>query len=249
MDNHIFRSAALGFNRQDVMEYIEKTQKEAEANAAALSRQLDEAMEELAQLRLRLEERGEEADRLGEELAEIRRQYDQEKAEREELAQESARQSEAVRTLTKERDRLSSQVDRLNSQKESLRQEKEKLAQLELDAHRRADELLAQTQEEADLRLSEAQSRAEGLINAASAQAEDTVAQAQAQREDLLRETEARIERTVQECGQLFETCERITAHVTSELRKMGSANAKLPTGLRSLKKSLTELQEKAKDR
>ena len=34
MDNHIFRSAALGFNRQDVMEYIEKTQKEAEAAAA-----------------------------------------------------------------------------------------------------------------------------------------------------------------------------------------------------------------------
>ena len=44
MDNHIFRSAALGFNRQDVMEYIEKTQKEAEANAASLSRRLDEAM-------------------------------------------------------------------------------------------------------------------------------------------------------------------------------------------------------------
>ena len=63
MDNHIFRSAALGFNRQDVMEYIEKTQKEAEANAASLSRRLDEAMEELARLRLRLEERGEEAEK------------------------------------------------------------------------------------------------------------------------------------------------------------------------------------------
>ena len=33
MDNHIFRGAALGFNRQDVMEYIERTQKEAEAAA------------------------------------------------------------------------------------------------------------------------------------------------------------------------------------------------------------------------
>ena len=37
MDNYIFRSAALGFNRQDVMEYIEKTQKEAESSAAGLS--------------------------------------------------------------------------------------------------------------------------------------------------------------------------------------------------------------------
>lgn len=39
MDNHIFRGAALGFNRQDVMEYIEKTQKEGESAAAALTEQ------------------------------------------------------------------------------------------------------------------------------------------------------------------------------------------------------------------
>ena len=37
MDNHIFRSALSGFNRQDVMEYIEKTQKEGESAAAALT--------------------------------------------------------------------------------------------------------------------------------------------------------------------------------------------------------------------
>lgn len=41
MDNHIFRGAALGFNRQDVMEYIEKTQKEGESAAAALTEQLN----------------------------------------------------------------------------------------------------------------------------------------------------------------------------------------------------------------
>ena len=249
MDNHIFRSAALGFNRQDVMEYIEKTQKEAEANAASLSRQLDGAMEELAQLRLRLEKQEEEASRLGQELTECRRQFDQEKTEREALARENAQQSETIRALTEERDRLSGQVDRLNGQSESLRLEKEKLTQLELDAHRRADELLAQTQEEAALRISEAQSRAEGLISAANAQAADTVAQAQAQREDLLRETEARIERSAQECGQLFEACERITAHITSELRKLDAANTRLPSGLGSLKKGLSELLEKAKDR
>ena len=57
MDNHIFRSAALGFNRQDVMEYIEKTQKEVESAAADLSRRLDEALEELAGLRRELEDR------------------------------------------------------------------------------------------------------------------------------------------------------------------------------------------------
>ena len=37
MDNHIFRNAPWGFNRQDVMEYIEKTQRDGEAAAAALT--------------------------------------------------------------------------------------------------------------------------------------------------------------------------------------------------------------------
>ena len=110
MDNHIFRSAALGFNRQDVMEYIEKTQKEVESAAADLSRRLDEALEELAGLRRELEDRTDETERLSGELAESREQYAQEKARREELAGENARQSENMRTLTAERDRLAGQV-------------------------------------------------------------------------------------------------------------------------------------------
>lgn len=249
MDNHIFRSAALGFNRQDVMEYIERTQKEAEASAAALSRQLDGALEELDGLRRQLEERGGEADRLREELEEVRQQYGQEKARREELDQTSARQGEAIQALTAERDRLSGQVDRMTGQSESLRMEKEKLTQLELDAHRRADELLAQTQAEADLRLSEAQARAEGLISAANAQAADTVAQAQAQRETLLREAEAQIASSTEECGGLFDACQRITAHISDELRKLDAANTQLPANLGRLKAGLAKLREKAGER
>ena len=39
MDNHIFRSAIGGFNRQDVMEYIERTQKQSEESIAWLESQ------------------------------------------------------------------------------------------------------------------------------------------------------------------------------------------------------------------
>ena len=42
MDNHIFRSALGGFNRQDVMEYIEKVQRLADERAASLEQQLEE---------------------------------------------------------------------------------------------------------------------------------------------------------------------------------------------------------------
>ena len=99
------------------------------------------------------------------------------------------------------------------------------------------------------MRLSEAQSRAEGLISAANAQASDTIAQAQARKEALLREAEAQIENSSSQCCELFDACERITAHITSELRKLDVANTQLPIGLSNLKASLAELQEKAKER
>ena len=160
-----------------------------------------------------------------------------------------AQRDETVRELTGENQRLFRQVQDLESQMDALRREKEKLTQLELDAHRRADALLAQTREEAGLCLSEAHRRAEELLNAASAQASDTVAQAQARREELLREAEEQIECSVRQCGELFETCERITAHITGELRKLDVANAQLPIGLGSLKSGLAELRDQARER
>ena len=42
MDNHIFRSAIGGFHRQDVMEYIERTQKQSEENTAWLESQVEQ---------------------------------------------------------------------------------------------------------------------------------------------------------------------------------------------------------------
>ena len=169
-----------------------------------------------------------------------------------ELKNELAFTHEELKELERarrERDRVQAELDQILPDAQAYAQIKERTAGVELDAHRRADELLAQTREEAGLRLSEAQSRAEDLLNAASAQASDTVAQAQARREELLREAEEQIERSVRQCGELFETCERITAHITGELRKLDVANAQLPIGLGSLKSGLAELRDQARER
>ena len=82
MDNHIFRSAALGFNRQDVMEYIEKVQKEAETKNADLAAQLEAARQEGDASRLSLDECAQERDRLSEELEALKEQYEQGQADR-----------------------------------------------------------------------------------------------------------------------------------------------------------------------
>jgi hypothetical protein len=43
--------------------------------------------------------------------------------------------------------------------------------------------------------------------------------------------------------------CERISAHISSELRKLDVANTQLPIGLGRMKSGLAELVEKAKER
>ena len=91
MDNHIFRGAALGFNRQDVMEYIEKTQKEGESAAAALTEQLNAARQELEDLRRQLEDGTAREAELSARLEEARESLDREREAREALEQETAR--------------------------------------------------------------------------------------------------------------------------------------------------------------
>lgn len=235
MDNHIFRGAALGFNRQDVMEYIERVQKEAEGKNTQLSGQLDAALQEAEESRRALDTCTQERDELSRELEELRAQYEEEKSAWDASAQASAGQEDALRVLTEEKERLAEQVRALEGQMESLRREKEKLTQLELDAHCRSDELLEQTRQQA-----------EEILNRANLQAEETRTEAQAQADALLEETRQQVGITAAQCGELLRSCETITSHVSNELRRMDVAVAQLPVGMNHLKTALTELLEQA---
>lgn len=244
MDNHIFRGAALGFNRQDVMEYIEKVQKDAEARIADLTARLDEARQESDASRQALEDCAQERDRLGDELTERKEQYAAELADlkeryeaeldaRDTAEKEAARQRNRLQELESENSCLAEQVQKLESRTEVLRREKERLTQLELDAHNRSDELLAQTQLQADAILADA-----------NAEAADIRTGAQTEADELLAETRRKIEASVVKCGDLLRSCESVAAHVSSELRKMDVAVAQLPVGMDRLKQSLAELIE-----
>jgi len=248
MDNHIFRSAALGFNRQDVMEYIEKAQRDAETRISDLTAQLDEARQEGYANRQALEDCTQERDRLRQDLAERKEQYETELADlqeryeaemgaRDTAESESDRQKDQIRDLEAENSLLTEQVQELESRMEDLRHEKERLTQLELDARSRSEELLAQTQTQADAILTEAQAR--------SAEIET---EAQVRSDALLAETRKQISVSVEKCGELLRSCETVAAHVSSELRKMDVAVAQLPIGMSHLKRGLAELMEPVKE-
>ena len=109
MDNHIFRSALSGFNRQDVMEYIERTQKQAEEAAARLEDQVRQARQECDEARQALDACTEEKEALSRQLEEMTLKFNHAKNNWEAQAQakESFRQDvtqrdQTVRELTEE---------------------------------------------------------------------------------------------------------------------------------------------------
>ena len=77
--------------------------------------------------------------------------------------------------------------------------------------------------------------------------AADTVEEAQRQAADaMLRETEERLTAIVEQYGGLFSSFESISAHVSSELRKMDVSVSQLPLSFNHLREGLQSVLEKA---
>ena len=123
------------------------------------------------------------------------------------------------------------------------------MAQLELDAHQRSEEILADAKAQAGVILTDAQVRADAQDREAESRAEVTVAQAQARARQLLEEAEGRIEETAAHYDQLFQSFTAITGHITGELRKLDVTASQLPISFNRLKEGLAELREQARER
>ncbi len=156
--DHPFRSAALGgFNRQDVMNYLEEQAKQAAQEQEQLHSRIDQAgaraqalEQKLEQLRGQLELREQELqaacqerDSLSARLDEVNAQLS---ASRAQLAQ-SAQELDRARA---ERDQLQAKVDELAPGAQAYAALKERTAGMELEAHRRAQ--IVQEQAQADAR-------------------------------------------------------------------------------------------------
>lgn len=139
MDNR-FRSAAFGgFNRQDVMDYLERSVKEH-------NQALEQANDQLAQVRG-------EADQLREQLTQVREEARQTREELERITadQQIAReQSGLVEELRCENQQLRAQADRAQADAEAYAAIKERTASIELEAHRRAQTIVDEAQAQAE---------------------------------------------------------------------------------------------------
>lgn len=135
MENYAFKSVAFGgFDKQDVIHYIEQTAKEA----AAVQERLQKENEDLQT----------EADSLRTQVRELQTRLETETALREqaqsELEQErTARQG--LEAFKPEAERLASELERLRPEAEAYAQFRDRVGDIECDAHKRAAELEAST--------------------------------------------------------------------------------------------------------
>ena len=139
MDNR-FRSAAFGgFNRQDVMDYLERSVKEHNQALEQANNQLAQARGEADQLRQQLAQVGEEARQAKEELERIT------------ADQQFAReQSGLVEELRCENQQLRTLAERAQADAEAYAAIKERTASIELEAHRRAQSIVDEAQAQAE---------------------------------------------------------------------------------------------------
>ena len=134
MENYSFKSVAFGgFDKQDVVRYLEQSsekaaaaQRELEAENEMLHRQAADQLEELDRLRVQVEELTEQRDRLREKL-------ETEAAVRADL--------EPLRALEKEAARLTAERDALKPDAQAYARFRERLGAIECEARKRADDL------------------------------------------------------------------------------------------------------------
>ena len=225
MDNHIFRSSLNGFNRQDVTAYIEKSQREATERMAELESQKELLRKSEEDCRCELEACTQERDALREQLLAVEREHEKNKIE------------------------MTARLQKMQDEVAAAHLEKESVAQLELEARKRAEELLEETRAQAEELLAQARSQAQALLTTTNEQAEGMIEAARQRAEEIRSDMEKQTRRTGDEVNELVSSVETIVTHVTAELRKMDVAVAQLPINFNHLKDGMKHVIELASDR
>ena len=154
---HPFRSAAIGgFNKQDVLDFLEAQAKqtaqaqqelqgrleESERQGESLRRELDEANRQLEAVRRALEEAGQAREELAGQL-----EWANEAASG--SRQEASRLAGELEQARRERDEMRAQRDAVWPDAQAYIELKERTAGVELEAHRRAQAIQAKAEEDA----------------------------------------------------------------------------------------------------
>lgn len=148
--DHPFRNAALGgFNRQDVLDYLEKTAAENTQKQQALEKQLEQQRQELEQQRRRTGELENRESIFQRERETLNRELEQTKAALQTSQQREQAQGQELEQLRRERDSLRARVAALEPDAAAYAAVKDRTAGMELQAHCRAHAVQEQAEQQA----------------------------------------------------------------------------------------------------
>lgn len=180
--DHPFRSAAFGgFNRQDVLDFLENSSKQANQRQEELQKELEELERQERDREAEMARLREQADRLERESGELRAQLQQ--TERDLVASRArcGEKSSALEAAGRELEGLRARVAELEPDAAAYNELKERTAGVELEAHRRAQAIQEEAERQAEAlraRMREWLARVEREYDALRTQVETTVSHA-----------------------------------------------------------------------
>lgn len=149
--DHQFRSAAIGgFNKQDVLDYLELLSKESREQIQDLQDQLTKAQEQCRHLEIQESRLNTYTAQLSREKDALQQAADQAQSELQSCSEQMSSLRAQLAESEQARSQLQEQVDRLRPDAEAYHAVKDRSAGMELDAHRRAQGILDQAKEEAN---------------------------------------------------------------------------------------------------
>lgn len=201
MENTFKSSVFGGFNRDDVIRYIEKTSLESKQQIEALEQESDGLCRENAELRDKLAAAERERDKLAESystassaqetISELRAQIEEgaqklasakadcdrqlkakDEAAEQRIAELEAQHAERLSAAEQERKRLLSELDELRPQVEEYGRVKAHIADIELSARERADALDAATRERLQAMIAACRGHCEQVLSTLGATCE-----------------------------------------------------------------------------
>ena len=218
--DHPFRNAAVGgFNRQDVLDYLEKTAAETIRKQQELEKQLEQQNQELEKLRGRVSELEEREAIFQRDRENLSRELEQAKGDLRDIQELEQLQEEELGQVRQERDRLRERVAALEPDAAAYAAVKDRTAGMELQAHCRAHAV---------------QEQAEGQVRQIHRQMEQWLRQVQGQYDELRSQVEATVSHAADELGKAGRCLEQVS-------RLMGEQEVTLESIAREYRDSAPE--------
>ncbi len=142
VENQIRSVAFGGFNRQDVLDYIEKSGEEQKEKEALLQKQAEELKAALAAAE-------QERDRLSQEAAALKAENETLRAEESAARQREAARQQELEELRQSNEELKLTVAQLKPQADMLNDVKSQMVDIEMDARVRSDGILKKANQSA----------------------------------------------------------------------------------------------------